>query len=234
MLMNRGRHGTRGGALVLIIVTVLCLLALWALIWFLILLAAGQLRNTYAQLGTAQQPVWVQFKGNRMRQAASAADLETGEWVRPREREWGYTEFAPIDVPSEGMDVGIAVDAVRVGLSVFGSDCDAEWEYEKEDEAGVRWEYVVSTYLETAGSPEEAVLNEPPGLEKPVLEIDTEVGREEGQSTIGVALWLDTDDWGIDGIRRDGRPVEARVRILDSTGKEVASETGSLEDFGYT
>jgi len=57
MLMSRCRHGTRGGAAVLLIVTVLCLLALWALVWFLILLAAGQLRNEYAQLGTAQQPV---------------------------------------------------------------------------------------------------------------------------------------------------------------------------------
>jgi hypothetical protein len=234
MLMNRGRHGTRGGALVLIIVTALCLLALWAVVWFLILLATGQLRNTYAQLGTPQQPVWVQLKGNQMRQAASAADLETAEWASPRERGWGYTAFAPIDVPSEGMDVGIAVDAARVGLVAFGSWYDAEWEYEKRDEAKARWEYMVSAPLETARSPEEAVLNEPPRLEKPVLELDTEVGREEGQSTIGVALWLDTDDWGIEEIRRNGQPVEVQVRILDSTGKEVASETGSLEDFGYT
>jgi hypothetical protein len=232
--MNRGRHGTRGAAAVLVIATVLCLLALWALVWFLILLASGQFRNTYAQLGTAQQPVWVQFKGNQMRQAGGPADLEGAEWTSPRERGWGYTGFAPIDVSLDGLDVGMVVDAASVGLTVYGSEYEAEWRYEKRDETGARWEYVVSTYLETARSPEEAGLNEPPRLEKPALEIDTEVGREEGQSTIGVALWLDTDDWGIDEILRNGRPVEARVRILDSTGKEVASETGSLEDFGYT
>lgn len=234
MLMNRGRHGTRGGAAVLLIVTVLCLLALWALVWFLILLAAGQLRNTYAQLGTPQQPVWVQFKGNQMRQAASPAHMESAEWVSPRVREWGSTEFAPIDVPSEGLDVGIAVDAVRARLSAYGSDCEAEWEYEKRDETGARWEYVVSMCLETARSPEEAALNEPPRLEKPVLGVETEVGREGGQSTIGVVISLQRDDWGLEEIRRNGEPAQAHVRILDSTGKEVASETGSLEAFGYT
>jgi len=169
-----------------------------------------------------------------MRQAASPGELEGAQWVSSRVREWDSTGFTPIDLPSEGLDVGMAVDAARVRLSAYGSDCEAEWEYEKRDETGARWEYVVSAYLETARSPEEAVLNEPPGLEKPVLEIDMEAGSEEGQSTIGVALSLDNDDWGIDEIRRNGEPAEARVRILDSTGKEVASQTGSLDDFGYT
>jgi hypothetical protein len=234
MVMNRGRHGTRGGVPVLLIVTALCLVALWLLVWFLILWVTGQQRNAYVQLGTPQQPVWVQVRGNQMRQAASAADLESAEWVSPRDREWGCSAFAPIDVPSEGMDVGVAVDAARVVVIVFASYCDAEWEYEKRDEEKVRWEYVVSTNLETARSPEEAVLNEPPRLEKPVLEVDAEVGREGGESTIGVSLRLDPGEWGLEEIRRNGRPVEVQVRILDSTGKEVASETGSVEDYGYT
>ena len=235
MLMSRGRHGTRGGAAVLLIVTAVCLLALWAALWLAVLYATGELRGEqYAQLGTPQQPIWVQFKGNQMRQAGGPADLEGAEWVSPREREWGYTGFAPIDVSLDGLDVGMAVDAASVGLTVYGSEYEAEWRYEKRDETGARWEYVVSTYLETARSPEEAALNEPPRLEKPALEIDMQVGSEEGESTIAVALLLDNDDWGIDEILRNGRPAQARVRILDSTGKEVASETGSLEDFGYT
>lgn len=234
MLMNRGRHGTRGAALVLIIVTVLCLLALWAALWFAVLYATGSMRDEYAQLGTAEQPIWVQFKGNRMRQAGSPGELEGAEWTAPTVREWGYTEFAPIDVSLEGLDVGMVVDAASVGLTAYGSEYEAEWRYEKEDETGARWEYAVSTYLETARSPEEAALNEPPRLNEPVLEIDMEAGSEGGQSTIAVALWLDTDDWEIDAVERNGRPAEVHVRILDSAGKEVASETGTLEDFGYT
>jgi len=234
MVMNRGRHGTRGGVPVLLIVTGLCLVALWALIWLLILWLTGQVRNAYAQLGTPQQRVWVQFRGNQMRQAASAAELEGAEWESPRDREWGYTAFAPIDVPSEGMDVGIALDAARVGVIAFGSWYDAEWEYETRDEEGVRWEYMVSTSLEPARSPEKAVLGEPPRLGKPVLEVETKVGSEGGQSTIWVAVSPETEDWGLEEIRRNGEPVEVQVRVLDSTGKEVASETGPLEAFGYT
>jgi hypothetical protein len=232
--MIRSRHRVRGGVPVLLIVTALCVVALWALIWLLILWLTGQVRSAYAQLGTPQQPVWVQFRGNQMRHAASAAELEGAEWESPRQRGWGYTAFAPIDVPSEGMDVGIEAEAARVALVAFGSWYDAEWEYETRDEEGVRWEYMVSTPLRPSRSPEEAVLGEPPGLEKPVLEVETEVGREGGQSTIAVAVSLETEDWGLEEIRRNGRPVEVEVRVLDSTGKEVASETGSLEAFGYT
>ena len=101
-VISRGRQGTRVGVAVLLIVTALCLVALWALIWLLILWLTGQVRNAYAQLGTPQQPVWVQFRGNQMRQAASAAELEGAEWESPRERGWGYTRFAPIGVPPEG------------------------------------------------------------------------------------------------------------------------------------
>jgi len=45
--------------------------------------------------------------------------------------------------------------------------------------------------------------------------------------TVGVAL-------SISRSRRAQRGVKATVRILDSAGKEVASKTGTISDFGFS
>jgi hypothetical protein len=68
--MTRRADKANGRVSVLLVVTLLCLLALWAVIWLAILAATGQFRNLYAQVRVSPRDVlWLQFKRNRMRTA---------------------------------------------------------------------------------------------------------------------------------------------------------------------
>jgi hypothetical protein len=229
--MKQREGSARGWVLILAIVVVLCLLGLWALV---ILAATGQFRNLYAQVGTPQQPLWIQVKANRIRHAATPEELANSPWTRATTAAWATVEFPPIDLPLAAFDPGLPLDAAKLRLASFDGDWEAEWQYRKTDQAGVRWDYLVSTGLEAAKSPESAVLNEAPPLGKPTLEVDAEPTGEAGHPAIGVALLLSSEHGDSVDVRRDGRSAEIELRILDREGKVVASERGPLEDFGYT
>jgi hypothetical protein len=92
-----------------------------------------------------------------------------------------------------------------------------------QDKDGAQW-----TYLVRPGSPTDSQ-----GLMRAPGRVTLDVVERTHQSIVGVALRARADGSDLVDIQKNGRSVEAQVRLLDDRGREVHAAQGSLGKFGF-
>ena len=237
--MIPGPRRQRGPMLPMLVITGLALLGLWALLTYLLASGMGEFRHAYARLRLpGGEEVWLEFKGSHLRTAPTATALDQASWVGAQVVGWERTQFPPLDLPLELKAAHGIWQGQQVRLTVIGGNhVEMAWHLVGEDRAGGRWECQATADLEASGSPQEAPVNELGTLAKPTLEVHAEATTGDGGPSVAAALSLVAGAEGaleVEHLTRNGRPVDVRVQVLDSSGNKVASKSGPLEDFGYT
>ena len=92
-----------------------------------------------------------------------------------------------------------------------------------QDKDGAQW-----TYLVRSGSPTDSQ-----GLMRVPRRATLDVVERTNQSLVGVALRARADGSDLVDIQKNGRSVEAHVRLLDERGLEVHAAQGNLGKFGF-
>ena len=92
-----------------------------------------------------------------------------------------------------------------------------------QDKDGTQW-----TYLVRPGSPTDSH-----GLMPVPRRVTLDVVEQTNQRIVGVALRARADGSDLVDIQKNGRSVEAHVRLLDERGREVCTAQGNLGKFGF-
>jgi hypothetical protein len=91
------------------------------------------------------------------------------------------------------------------------------------DKDGAHW-----TYFVQSGSPTDSQ-----GLMRVPRRVTVGIVERTNQRIVGIALRARADASDLADIQKDGRGVEAQVRLLDERGGEVVSAHGNLAKFGF-
>jgi hypothetical protein len=211
------------------------LVALSAVIWLLGTIGVEQYQHRYADhylrvQVSSDTPLWLHFKGERVRTASSAEALETAEW-----REWlelapdaddGPTVCVNSPMPAQPADPWIVIDR-------HGSRFSVQWIAEAVDSQGVDWAYRFETLLIGGGRPDSTPVVRLPEIEKTALWLDVEPRRETGGPAIAITAGLSCSDSWTAYVLRRGKQPDLRIEVLDARGATVTSETASLDEMGY-
>jgi hypothetical protein len=146
-------------------------------------------------------------------------------------------EFA-LPIPAGQLPAGIS--AVKLGLwfgvkppdpeSPPGPYFSGKLTLCRTDAQKAQWQFVTSL-----GSPAGADAEKAPSVRLPSLadlKLDVTALPSEGQVAVGVAF--STGSTAALEIRKDGKPVEVSVTVMDAAGKTVAQKSGLLSDFGFS
>jgi len=206
--------------------------------------AAGPITPAYVRIIVSEKTsVYLVFQGSEVRAAMSAEGLKVAAPIKLGALESPQEITLPI--PADQLPAGItAVKAsftlyphrekvsgpgaltsiflVRMSICQIGI-C-------RTDEHKAEWEYVVQDFLQPAGSADEAWAIRLPSLDKLAISVE---GRS-GSGTLGVGARLLAGTTELIEVRKDGKPVEMQVAVLDASGKKVASKKGPLTDFGFS
>jgi hypothetical protein len=60
------------------------------------------------------------------------------------------------------------------------------------------------------------------------------VTGKSANEALGVGVSVEAGTVHLSDIRKNGKPVDVHVTVLDASGKEVASRTGPLSAFGFS
>ena len=79
-------------------------------------------------------------------------------------------------------------------------------------------------------------LNKAPVIEWPSMgkTITLDVRAKLDSGALGVGISVEAGRMRLTDIRRSGKPVNVTVEVLDSSGKEVATKSGPMADFGFS
>jgi len=202
----------------------------------------------YVRIKVSKRNVYVEFRGTEVRVAATAVDLETAKPVPARKPdtgrrtpEWISRSFPAVDLPVSGDQLpagfvnakaGFTYDRFRGGEDneLEQSSVDVKLGLSRTDKKGVRWTYWVTESAEPGKAPVSAPVINLPKLIKPTLKVTTE---SEGKRKVGVAIVAKSGELELSDITREGKSVQAHLRVLDRRNKAVVSEKGPLSKYGF-
>ena len=195
-------------------------------------------------LVSKEDTVYVQFDKMEMRAATSAEGLRDAESVEGT-RAGHYIVFPALDLP---VPDAAATDAPRrpVALSVSLHRGGMKWIYAKfganlTDEQGVVWSYLPSRDWRSHLGDEPTAA---PAVRPEYHALNPDALREAGKGTLQIVgnvnpggdgivilLHLRAGNTPLAEVHKDGRNVDAEVRVLDSEGNEVAFAKRPLSRF---
>jgi hypothetical protein len=246
--MARRISKTTGKAKVVLLAVVgFVVLCAWTVgvTWFLSTLVSPFPRKGegYAKIVISpEKTLWLQFEGERMRTAPTPEGLEQAEWTDFTHEEEEYRSVSPtLPLPLES---GAPNGWEKAGVFFehhWGNYYGIRWQLSKSDSAGAEWTYEVSGGIEPKKSLEACPEVEVPDLSNPTLEVsvgaqyDSEDDDSEPSPAVGVAVILKSGDYcECAEILKDGVPVKAQVRVLDSEGTLIETTELPLSELGFT
>jgi hypothetical protein len=192
----------------------------------------GAFRDRYLKIrAPSGQVTWVEFKGTRLRTAASSDALRQAEWVPAKEAGWERTEF-----PEVVFDKGEGPHGeLRARFALFGSECETDWVIAAAGPDGARWTYIVEDYLDSTSDVSTCPEQTAPDLRRLTLAIETKPEKEGDALKLGVGLHVTgASDLDVTDIRKDDKSVPARIELKDKTGRTVLSREQPLSELGFT
>jgi len=187
--------------------------------------------------------LFVQFLEKEMRMATTAERLAQATPVKAvsDKTEQGQRQFrfpaVALPVPAEALPAGVTkvqatfqVLDLGPGAGPRGSLVFGELAQYRADKAGAEWLYMQRLGLQASATSDKAPEIQLADLEKVSLTVVTKADRER---KLGIGLRVAAGKSELNDIRKNGQPVEAQIRVLDSAGKEVASEKGPLNKFSF-
>jgi hypothetical protein len=206
---------------------------------FMLTNSAGAQEALYARIIVdPKTTVYVEFKGEEMRMAASVAGLQNANAVKAKSVKRDNINFPVAVLPLATLKAPGAFWAkVKAGLSVLQSDSKTHkvvgnYFLDVEDKN------VTSLYYRFSGVAPMVLGNAPAGapiiftVPQPgnaTLKITTRIDKNQ----VGIALAPMFGKWEIH-ILTKGRKPSATLRVTDSAGKVIANEKGGLDKFGFT
>ena len=197
---------------------------------------------------SAKRSIYVEFRGNEMRMASTAAALETAKAVRAPQPKTapGASRFISVAFPEAGLPVpgdqlppGFAEARARFTYEYYPdtedterrpSYVDAQIGLSPTDRKHGLWVYWVSEFVQPKQAPVSAPAISLPRLASLSLRVSTK-GAE--QRKVGIAVAAKSGEAELSDVTRNGRGVSARLRVLDRNKKVVASDKGALSKFGF-
>ena len=200
-------------------------------------------------LPDTQPAAYLRVQGRELRVAATQEGLDSATPVKatrsesfrsgPREMIQVYScPEITLPPPAPGVTAKARLSyqrTARAGAAAAdagsGAGLGGEFRLTRKDSAGATWTYVVS-----AGTRSEAQ----PGADLPALDLpdpskltlSIETQTEGMEAAIG--LRVKSGNAAVESILKNGKPVRARIEVLDRAGKSVHAQRGDLEKFGFT
>lgn len=205
--------------------------------------AAAPAQPAYARVALSPSAaVNVEFRGAEMRVARTAQGLQTAAPVKGSRSVGRWVEFPEVTLPFAAASLPPRVAKITTRFEVMqpperSSRGGAPVGYVfatiglcYQDSAGALWTYVTRASAQTATSLVRARPIEVPRLGALTMTVVTRAYRKR----IGAGIRVASGKVELSEIRKDGRSVEAQLRLLDSAGGAVATARGPLAKFGFT
>ena len=202
---------------------------------------AGEDTPRYIRIAVGpKHAIYVQFMGDEMRLATSAEGLKDATPVKATRDVWRngrrQVQFPEVALPlppaapeSRPLSLKASLGSVSAGSRdgyIFG-----QLILSRTDGKKVRWEYRQNVGMGIGLQPDAAPVVQAADPDNLSIEIVTQQGR--GSRDVAIALRVKAGQAQLDDIMKDGKNVEAGLRVLDGAGKEVVSEKGPLSNFGF-
>jgi hypothetical protein len=146
-------------------------------------------------------------------------------------------EFA-LPIPADQLPAGTS--AVKLGLwlgmkqpnpkSPAGPYFTGKLTLCRTDDQKAQWQYVTSLGSAAGADAETAPSIRLPGLAD--LKITVTAQPTKGRVAVGVDL--SAGSTALPEIRKDGKPAQVSVSVVDSAGEPAAQKSGTLADFGFS
>jgi hypothetical protein len=195
----------------------------------------------YLRIAVSEKSVvYLQVQGLELRAATSVAGLQSAEPMKMRL--FGGTaaqarEFA-LPIPADQLPAGTS--AVKLGLwldrrqpdpkSPPGPYFTGKLTLCRTDDQKAQWQYVTSLGSMAGAEPEKA-----PSIRLPSLDdLKLTVTAVPSQGRVAVGLTVSSGSMVLSEVRKDGKPVQVSVSVMDSAGATIAQKSGTLADFGFS
>lgn len=199
-------------------------------------------------LPETQPAAYLRVQGRELRVAATQKELDSATPVKaahtqsfqggPKEMIQVYS-FPEVTLPppAPGVTAKATLSYQRTARSgtsaktIQHGGLGGEFRLTRKDDTGATWTYVTSAFASPERRPAEGV----PALDVPdpsklALTIETKI---EGMKA-AIGLRVKSGEAAVSNVLKSGKPVAARIEVLDRDGKPVHSQRGDLEKFGFT
>jgi hypothetical protein len=210
-----------------------------ALMWIWAGLADAQTSQrtpVFARIVVSEQSVvYIRIQGDELRAATSVEGLQIATPVKLR------SEFA-LPVPADQLPAGVtAIKAkaqmaqVRVRTNGNGAVATKPYIYGqltvcRTDDQKAVWQYVAGIGVLAGADAENA-----PSIKLPNLHnVKATVRAQPANGKLGVGLQVVAGGTMLVDVRKDDKPVQAKVIVTDASGAVIASKTGPLSAFGFS
>ena len=184
--------------------------------------------------------VYAKFEGTQMFLADSGAGLKKAEAVSGKETtgRYHYFSFPEVDLPYAAGKLPRGVSKLTARVTVYLKPtrsayvrlgaCYEHKTKEGDEEKVSEWKFLTAQEGKLGKSSSTASTFKVPNLGKLTLKLATAAMKDR----VGVILTLWSSRVEIKDVTKDGKTVQVQVSIKDSTGKQVFSGKGDVDDFG--
>ena len=182
---------------------------------------------------------YVEFHKDEMRLAESVEGLKKAAPTMASHAMSDSASFPAVALPASSAASGasqlpkVRLDLMRYG-GVFGAGSGetgvfGSLDFAEKDKDGSVWSYSLDINGQTGDGPENAPEIKIPQSLKPRLDVVAKPARRR----LGVGLRVLSDGQEVSRIRKEGVEAQARLRLVGSDGKVVASTQGTLDKLGF-
>jgi len=204
-----------------------------------------QFEGDYLRLRVSPETmVYAQFVGSELRMATTPAGLKTATPVKGTKSDDRYVNFPSADFPLRDGQAAAGWSKIAATFFVMTRDGGKEGDTGSapryvgaglllsKQEPGALWSYNdVAEGSQAGTAPDTAPVVEIPQAEPIFLYIVCQPGREKN---MGIALSLKSGKSDVSNVSRDGKPVEAALKVWDAQGRAVVEAKGPLSKFGFS
>ena len=182
---------------------------------------------------------YVEFRKDTMRMAASVEGLKKAAPTMASHAMSDNASFPAMALPAAASSPSIgSLPKVRFELMRYGgifggggseTEVYGSLDFTQKDKDGSGWSYSLDITGQTGDTPQTAPEIKIPQSLKPRLDVVAKPERRR----LGVGLRVLSDGQEVGRIRKEGVDAQARLRIVGSDGKVVASTQGTLDKLGF-
>ncbi|HOX40262.1 MAG TPA: hypothetical protein PL033_19940 [Candidatus Brocadiia bacterium] len=216
--------GTRGGSefgLILIVVVI-------AVVIFFSM--SGSER--YLKLVAPARTVYVKIEDKQARTADSIEGLKEATPVGYVQGE-RYLQFPTIKLVAAEDNLPGPIKSINADIIPYlgGSSANVRISAEVKAEDGSVWTFLANNNVTYGKDPKSAPRIDVTGLDKVAISLQPKAAQ--GRS-IGIALAAVLGELSLSDIRKDGKSLEAEVKVIDADGKTVGKIRKRLDGFGFS
>lgn len=203
-------------------------------------LAAAKSEPGYLKIVTGpDSQVLAQFKDKELRLADGEDGLRKAKTIESKsQRGTRLFKSVAIPAPKDGWPSGIKTVTGDFQLRQYKSRGQTRnilygtLKVSSKSEDGATWDYLQRVGVQLQSDPKRATALSV--LDPTKLALNVKAQKKGKARNIGIALTLTAGNAQLSDIRKDGKPLQAKVQVLDSKGKDIKTTKGYLSNFGFS